>query len=513
MVWLMSTSRHSSLMASRVSTEASPSPLSVSSSTVACTLVSTTPPSFTPERMLSFSSSPSPLPNNMAHCSTPARASILSRLVDKSKSPSCLSECNLNLSAASEEHFQNTPLTSQVGRDMTVGQLPACQADFNASLSQELAPSSSTPQQKTSIASPSSMISPASTASHISEKSSFIPTLSQNSSREGHAKAEVKATGSAKKEAESSVHKRKFSESDFVQDFKIDNEVASKTKDIKPDTNLNINPIDDSDGQFLPGAVGRYDAFLEDVYPDMKLKTLKFKKVRCVLCGDGRVFSYCNIGRHIKAVHEPPVTCEICQKEFNVVQLIDPWKWHKDELAEENNNVVNSDIKVTNVKPRREAPPSVTPHVVATVKTPTTQPVKIPTSRPVKIPTSRPVSSKYTRSEVPDHCGKSDLSTSNPAVLTKVSLPVPPPSQVQAKLVAGDLVSLIMSSVTVKGVSLKIGLEKDAKVKKAMKKFGKRFNVEYKSLKFFQGNTELSGGEVVKDLDGSGVLVFGEFAN
>merc|ERR1719318_1976837 len=510
MVWLMSTSRHSSLMASRVSTEASPSPLSVSSSTVACTLVSTTPPSFTPERMLSFSSSPSPLPNNMAHCSTPARASILSRLVDKSKSPSCLSECNLNLSAASEEPFQNTPLTSQVGRDMTVGQLPACQADFNASLSQELAPSSSTPQQKTSIASPSSMISPASTASHIFEKSSFIPTLSQNSSREGHAKAEVKATGSARKEAESSVHKRKFSESDCVQDFKIDNKVASKPKDIKLDSNLNINPLDDSDSQFLPGAVGRYDAFLEDVYPDMKLKTLKFKKVRCVLCGDGRVFSYCNIGRHIKAVHEPPVTCEICQKEFNVVQLIDhKKKWHKDELAEENNNVVNSDIKVTNVKPRREAPPSVTPHVVATVKTPTTQPVKIPTtlpvkipttqpvkiptSRPVKIPTSRPVSSKYTRSEVPDHCGKSDLSTSNPAVLTKVSLPVPPPSQVQAKLVAGDLVSLIMSSVTVKGVSLKMGLEKDAKVKKAMKKFGKRFNVEYKSLKFFQGNTELSG--------------------
>merc|ERR1719318_1703080 len=42
MVWLMSTSRHSSLMASRDSTEASPSPLSVSSSTVACTSVCTT---------------------------------------------------------------------------------------------------------------------------------------------------------------------------------------------------------------------------------------------------------------------------------------------------------------------------------------------------------------------------------------------------------------------------------------------------------------------------------------
>ena len=167
-------------------------------------------------------------------------------------------------------------------------------------------------------------------------------------------------------------------------------------------------------------------------------------------------------------------------------------------MAEENNNVVKSDTKVDEVKPRSEVlPHSATPPVEATNKNPST----------------RPASTKQVRSGKSVHHIKSDLSTSNPTVLTKISLPVPPPSLVQAKLVAGDLVSLNMTSVTVKGVTLKMGLEKDAKVKKAMKKFGKRFKVEYKSLKFFLGNTELSGGELVKDLVGSDVLVFGEFAN
>ena len=66
--------------------------------------------------------------------------------------------------------------------------------------------------------------------------------------------------------------KRKFSESYCRHYSKIDNEAASKPKDIKLDTNLNKKP-DDFDGQFLPVAVGRYDRFLEDVYPDKKLQT------------------------------------------------------------------------------------------------------------------------------------------------------------------------------------------------------------------------------------------------
>merc|ERR1719341_3088499 len=114
-------------------------------------------------------------------------------------SPS-LSEMKLNLSEASEDPSQNTLLTSQSGRDMTIVQLPACQADFNASLSQDQAPSS-TPQQMPGFDSPSSLpsqvsqcISTASIGSVVSEESSFIPTLSPNINivEDGPAKVELK---------------------------------------------------------------------------------------------------------------------------------------------------------------------------------------------------------------------------------------------------------------------------------------------------------------------------------
>ena len=46
-----------------------------------------------------------------------------------------------------------------------------------------------------------------------------------------------------------------------------------------------------------------------------------------------------------------------------------------------------------------------------------------------------------------------------------------------------------------------------------MRKFGNRFKVDYKSLKFFQGSTELTGREVVADVNGSEVIVIGEINN
>ena len=245
----------------------------------------------------------------MAHSTSPASsASLTSRLAGKPQvSPSLrildsssLSEMNLNLSVASEEPSQNTPLTSQSVSDMTVLQLPACQADFNASLSQDKAPSSP-PQQMLSFTSPSSLPSPsshctspassASQKSRISDESSsipIIPNVSPNSSvvKEGPAMVKVIAVGSVKKEAGRSVPKRKFSVSYCLQDSKIDNEAASKPKDIKLDTNLNKNP-DDSDGQFLPGAVGRYDRFLEDVYPDKDVFSVEMGKYSfMVILGD-----------------------------------------------------------------------------------------------------------------------------------------------------------------------------------------------------------------------------------
>eukprot|EP00092_Neocalanus_flemingeri_P025864 GFUD01028031.1.p1 GENE.GFUD01028031.1~~GFUD01028031.1.p1 ORF type:complete len:340 (-),score=80.96 GFUD01028031.1:16-1035(-) len=69
----------------------------------------------------------------------------------------------------------------------------------------------------------------------------------------------------------------------------------------------------------LPGMQGRYDAFFEDVYEEGVDK--RHRRVKCLLCGDGRLLSLENFHRHIKRIHEPPVKCDTCRREFSGEQI------------------------------------------------------------------------------------------------------------------------------------------------------------------------------------------------
>ena len=97
-------------------------------------------------------------------------------------------------------------------------------------------------------------------------------------------------------------------------------------------------------------------------------------------------------------------------------------------------------------------------------------------------------------------------------MILKITLP-PSPSQpdhpVLAKQLEGDIIYLTMTSATVKGVSLKMGLKKGSKIKLAMRKFGNRFKVPWTQLNFFRGDTELTGRELVGNLDGTNIKVCG----
>jgi len=72
-------------------------------------------------------------------------------------------------------------------------------------------------------------------------------------------------------------------------------------------------------GQFLPGMPGRYDSFYEDVSEDGVEK--KYRRIKCLLCGNGKLLSLGNFHRHIKSMHEPPVKCEGCGKQFSGQQI------------------------------------------------------------------------------------------------------------------------------------------------------------------------------------------------
>eukprot|EP00092_Neocalanus_flemingeri_P093609 GFUD01118982.1.p1 GENE.GFUD01118982.1~~GFUD01118982.1.p1 ORF type:complete len:335 (-),score=91.62 GFUD01118982.1:97-1101(-) len=79
------------------------------------------------------------------------------------------------------------------------------------------------------------------------------------------------------------------------------------------------DPLAGAKQVFLPGMKGRYDAFYEDSSDEGVAK--QYRRVKCLLCGDGRLLSLGNFHRHIKAIHEPPVKCDTCGREFNGEQI------------------------------------------------------------------------------------------------------------------------------------------------------------------------------------------------
>ena len=92
-------------------------------------------------------------------------------------------------------------------------------------------------------------------------------------------------------------------------------------------------------------------------------------------------------------------------------------------------------------------------------------------------------------------------------------------SSSEAKVFSGEKVeskeedkfTFTLSSSSVEGCRVKIRLRKGAKIKKAMKKFGKKFDISRKELKFVLGGEVLSGEELVNGLEGREIVVAGKF--
>ena len=115
---------------------------------------------------------------------------------------------------------------------------------------------------------------------------------------------------------------------------------------------------------------------------------------------------------------------------------------------------------------------------------------------------------KYTTSK-PDQ-SEPDLSNTIPSVSAKsANMPILPPNPVLDKQFKEELIRLSMTSATMKGVSIKMEMKKGTRVNKARKMFGRRFKVPWTDLKYFMGNTELIGMELVDGFDGIDIKVYG----
>merc|ERR1719470_541903 len=70
--------------------------------------------------------------------------------------------------------------------------------------------------------------------------------------------------------------------------------------------------------------VGKYRSFYSEVAESQaadKFRPKNIRKVRCLLCTDGRILSIGNFGEHCKAYHEPPVKCTSCGREFRAKKI------------------------------------------------------------------------------------------------------------------------------------------------------------------------------------------------
>jgi len=87
---------------------------------------------------------------------------------------------------------------------------------------------------------------------------------------------------------------------------------ALESKSVQKPT---IKRKQDGKGKFLPGVNSAFYTDVGVTQPEVK-RYKKFRLVRCLLCKDEKIVAIASFGGHLRSYHEPPVKCDICEKEF-----------------------------------------------------------------------------------------------------------------------------------------------------------------------------------------------------
>jgi len=244
--------------------------------------------------------------------------------------------------------------------------------------------------------------------------------------------------------------------------------------------------------QFGPG---KYTSFYTYAGVDQP-ENRKLKRVRCLLCPGEKTLAFGNFGEHVKGSHMPPVKCTVCGVEYSGATI----KRHRKICIPKSNR------KSMECNKGKEDVEDV--HTADSPETPT-----IATLWPVFLPSQLGAAAET--------CNSSEASVNGSTTkfdglieerdTTSVCLPgCEGLSEGKVKSTDRDKVTFIMTSATVEGVRVKIGLKKGAKIKKAMKKYGKKFNISRKALQFKLCGEQLSGEELVGDLEGRDIVVVGK---
>jgi len=217
----------------------------------------------------------------------------------------------------------------------------------------------------------------------------------------------------------------------------------------------------------------------------------KNRRVRCLLCTDGRTLVVGNFGGHVKALHLPDVKCEDCGQDVKASRV----NYHKKICMGKNKSrLVENNVSSQRSQPEPAPGPSHTS-------------VNISSSSEVMVSETSFVSCTSSLVEGPENIKNSVLlkelagdsvHNNNPALSKDKGTNM------------SDMITFVLTSAANESVRVKIMTVKGNKMKKVMKKFGQKLCVDIAGLQFMLGCVKLSGEEVAGKLEGRDIVVWGD---
>merc|ERR1719318_2063075 len=218
----------------------------------------------------------------------------------------------------------------------------------------------------------------------------------------------------------------------------------------------------------------------------------KNRRVRCLLCTDGRTLVVGNFGGHVKALHLPDVRCEDCGQDVKASRV----NYHKKICMGKN----KSRLVENNVSSQRSQPEP--------APGPSHNSVNISSSSEVIVSETSFLSCASSLVEGPENIKNSVLPKDSAGGSVHNNNPVL--SRAKGTNVSEDMITFVLTSAAKESVRVKIMTVKGNKMKKVMKKFGQKLCVNIAGLKFMLGCVKLSGEEVAGKLEGRDIVVWGD---
>jgi len=203
--------------------------------------------------------------------------------------------------------------------------------------------------------------------------------------------------------------------------------------------------------KFSPGIQSRYAAFFTDVGVIQPENLKHGKLVRCLLCN--KEIGSPQFRRHLRLIHEPPVECDNCGGEFS-----------SQRITVHRKICTSRSFKTQEMR----------------VKEPKVSIIQLKSeNREVKV---KPLEMRAQESRL----SEKQLKSKN--------------KEAKFKLI----------SIMTPDIHLKVTLKRNVKIKKAMKIFADKFNVNRKKLSFVMSGVKLTGDELVSELEGGDIIVHGK---